>query len=376
MKKYISLFAIALLFSCSQDDLAQLKSKRTSLKAEISKAKGDLLDVEDKIKGIEGEEKKIYEVTTQSLSSSTFKHFFEVQGVVEADKVINVNPEATGSIRTIQVSEGQRVQAGHVLATLDSEILTNGIKELEVSLKLAKILFEKQERLYKQNIGSEIQYLQSKSNYDGLVSKIETMKSQEDLYVVKAPFAGIVDEIFPKVGELAMPQGTILRLVNLDKVKVESEISEKYIPIIKKGTLVDVKFPSLEKNMECTISRTGEFINPSNRSYKIQIALENYNNDLKPNMIATLLIKDFEQKNAVTIPSNSIQQDHEGNEYVYVAVKKGSQVFVEKRTIETGLSYDNAMYVKSGLKTGDQLIMKGARNIQDGQEISVRTKKA
>ncbi len=376
MKKYISLFAIALLFSCSEDDLAILKTERNDLKEAISLHKASLLEVEGKIKAIEGEEKKVYEVTTLSLASSTFQHFFEVQGSVEADKVINVNPEATGSIRTIQVEEGQRVQTGQVLATLDSEILTNGIKELEVSLKLAKILFEKQDRLYKQNIGSEIQYLQAKSNYEGLLSKLETMKSQEDLYIVKAPFSGIVDEIFPKVGELAMPQGTILRLVNLDKVKVESEISEKYIPIIKKGTVVALNFSSLDKQMESEISRTGEFINPANRSYKIQIAMENADHDLKPNMIATLQIKDFEQENAISIPANSIQQDHNGNEYVFIAVKKGAMLFAEKRTIETGLSYNNSIYVKSGLKTGDRLIMKGARNIKDGQEISVRSKKA
>ncbi len=376
MKKYISLLAIALLFSCNEDDLSKLKAERTELKSTIATSKATLLEVEGKIKAIEGEAKKIYEVTTITLNSSTFQHFFQVQGSVEADKVINVNPEASGMIRTIQVVEGQRVAAGQILATLDSDILSNGIKELEVSLDLTKILYEKQSRLHNQNIGSEVQYLQAKSNYESLVTKLETMRSQEDLYVIKAPFAGIVDEIFPKVGELAMPQGTILRLVNLDKVKIESDISEKYLPIVKKGTAVAVEFPSVNKQLDCIINRTGEFINPANRSYKIQIALDNDDNMLKPNMIATLLIKDFEQENAITIPANSIQQDHNGNEYVFVAVKKGAKIMVEKRMIETGLGYGNAMYVKSGLQAGDQLIMKGARNIKDGQEIKVRIKKA
>lgn len=379
MKKYISLLTLALLISCTQEgnkDLAELKKSQANLKEEISKSKASLMEVEQQIRELEGDEKKIYEVTVKSLGSSTFQHFFQVQGTVAADKVIQVNPEASGNIQSIQVKEGQRVNKGQVIAILDTDILDNSIRELEVSLDLANTVFAKQTRLWNQNIGSEIQYLQAKNNKESLDSKLETLKSQRDMYIVKAPFAGVVDEIFPKVGELASPQMSIARLVNLDRVKIESEISEKYLPIVKRGTHVDVEFPSIHKKVDCKVSRTGEFINPANRSYKIQIEMANEGNSLKPNMIATLKIKDFEQDNAVTIPSNSIQQDHLGNEYVYIAIKKGAKHFVEKRTIETGLSYENMMHVTSGLNAGDRLIMKGARSIKDGQEIQLISKKA
>jgi len=192
------------------------------------------------------------------------------------------------------------------------------------------------------------------------------------MYVIKSPITGVVDEILPKVGESANPMMPIARVINYNETYIKADVSENYISILKEGTPVNVNFPTINKTFECKLSRVSDFINPNNRSFKIYIDLTTVKADLKPNLLADISIRDFSQDSAVVIPSSIIQQDRNGNNYVYVIADKNNQKIVKKVIIKPGLSYQNQSVVLEGLKGNEMYVDKGSRSVQDGDVVEIK----
>lgn len=373
MKKYIVLSLSILLTACGADELSKLKEEKAALEADMSSIRADIDELDKKIAELDTTtiKKKLAIVSTIPAEVKTFTHYFEVHGNVEADKNISLYPEAQGTIKSIKVKEGDAVKKGQLIAELDTEIIRNNISEVETSLELATTVFERQNRLWAQKIGSEIQYLEAKNNKESLENRLKTLRSQLDLSLIKAPFSGIIDEIFPKVGEMASPQFPMVRLVNLDQVYVKSDVSEAYLSKVKKGDAIQLNFPSLDKEMTSEVSLVGQYINPENRTFKVQVAIDNYDHQIKPNLLAVLKIKDYEKENAIVIPSSIIQQDASGNDYVYVIDRSNGSDMIQKVVIEKGYSYRNATVVLKGLQADSELVYKGARSVQDGEYVKI-----
>lgn len=373
MKKYIFISLGLLLAACGGDEeLAMLKEKKAELETNMSEMRAEIKELDQKIAKLDTTtQKKLALVSTIPVEVKTFTHYFEVHGNVEADKNVSLYPETQGTIKRISVKEGDRVKKGQLLAVLDTEIIKNNISEVETSLELATTVFERQNRLWSQKIGSEIQFLEAKNNKESLENRLNTLRSQLDMSMIKAPFAGVIDEIFPKEGEMASPQQPMLRLINLDKVYVKSDVSEAYLSKIRKGNSIEVNFPSIEKEMTSEIALIGQYINPENRTFKIQVDVDNYDQAIKPNLLAILKIKDYEKENAIVIPSNVIQQDASGNDYVFVIDRSTGEDKVQKVVIEKGYSYRNTTVVLKGLNAKSELVYKGARSVQDGEQIKI-----
>lgn len=372
MKKILVLItAISLTFSCTEsiktNSVSELQSKKTSIVNKIDSLNKELKSIENELSKLDSN-KKLQIVTTLPVKNETFKHFVEIQGVVKADKNIEIRPELGGTVSTIYVKEGQRVSKGQTLVQLDDILIKNNIDELKTQLELAKTTFNRQERLWKQNIGSEIQYLQAKTQKESLENSLESLKTQAQKMKIIAPFSGIVDEVFPKKGELTSAQTTVVRLVNLDKVYVEAEVTERYLPIIKKGTETVLNFPSLGKEINSKIAQTGNYINPENRSFRIKINIENKDQSIKPNLLANLKIKDFEV-NGIIIPSNLVQQDQNGNNYVFTTTTSNNETKVVKNIITIGKEYNNEVYISDGLSSTDTLVNAGARLVKEGDLV-------
>ena len=372
MKKILVLItAISLTFSCTEsiktNSVSELQSKKTSIVNKIDSLNKELKSIENELSKLDSN-KKLQIVTTLPVKNETFKHFVEIQGVVKADKNIEIRPELGGTVNEIYVKEGQRVSKGQTLVQLDDILIKNNIDELKTQLELAKTTFNRQERLWKQNIGSEIQYLQAKTQKESLENSLESLKTQAQKMKIIAPFSGIVDEVFPKKGELTSAQTTVVRLVNLDKVYVEAEVTERYLPIIKKGTETVLNFPSLGKEINSKIAQTGNYINPENRSFRIKINIENKDQSIKPNLLANLKIKDFEV-NGIIIPSNLVQQDQNGNNYVFTTTTSNNETKVVKNIITIGKEYNNEVYISDGLSSTDTLVNAGARLVKEGDLV-------
>lgn len=313
-------------------------------------------------------------VTTIELKDTLFQHFTEVQGDVATDENIIIYPETAGVLREVRVQEGQNVRKGQILAIIDDGGLSSELARLETQLALAKTTFERQARLWEQKIGSEIQYLQAKSNYEALQNSVQQMKSQIEKSIVRAPFSGVIDQRMAEQGQVVSPgQVELFRIVNLNEMYVEADVPENYLGSISEGTEVKVQIASIGKEFEGEIDRVSNTINASNRSFKIQVSIPNEGGLIKPNQIATLKLNDYTSEDAIIVPENAVQQNAEGESIVYVLEQDGqAQGIARKVVVETGLVHDEKIEIKSGLQPGQQLIVRGSRGLRDGQEVNVR----
>ena len=248
----------------------KLNAQKAIIVTKIDSLNTALKSVEEEISKLDLD-KNLQTVTVIPVKNDVFKHFLEIQGVAKANKNIEISPEMGGTVTAILVKEGQKVQSGQLLIQLDDSSVKNSINELNTQLSLAKTTFERQERLWNQKIGSEMQYLQAKAQKESLENNLSSLRTQARKMRITAPFSGVVDEIFPRLGELTSPQMPTVRLLNLDNVYVEADVTETYLPIIKQGTETVVHFASINKEMNSKISQVGNFINPANRSFKIRI---------------------------------------------------------------------------------------------------------
>jgi RND family efflux transporter MFP subunit len=385
MKKFEIVVIIVSLFlaSCGEDtkNLSVLESKRRELifsqKEALKKYKKDLFSLDSVINSHPDNKKKTVAIktipiTVKKVEVKTFEHFFEVHGNVEVVENAALFAEAPGIVKVIHVQEGQTVSKGEVLVSLDAAQLESGIKELEKGLELADKVYGKQKKLWSQKIGSEIQFLEAKNNKESLEQRLVTMREQLDMYKIRAPFSGIVDQINPKVGEPAGGQFPVARIMNLSNVFLEGDVSEAYISSVKKNSFVEVKFPSLGESVKAKVKRVGNFINPANRTFKVKVEFKNPNGKYKPNQLAILKIRDYKAENALIIPSRIVQQDRSGNDYVYTYEKLKKVNRVKKLELQLGNSYEDAVEIIAGLDSSTVLIDKGAKSVQAGDAVKLK----
>ena len=374
MKHLFLLFTLTLVLSCDtavkeSQSLTDLKAKKTALIEQMDRIGTELKDVEMAISELDTL-KKLMTVTSYKAEVKDFNHYIEVQGTVKADQTIELHAEMGGTVTAILTKEGQNVSKGQILATLDSDVIDNSVLQLNTQLALATTTFERQARLWEQNIGSEIQYLQAKAQKDGLENSMKSLRAQARKMKVIAPFSGIIDQIFAKTGEMTSPQMPFLRLVNLSNVYVESEITETYLKSIKKDTEVLLYFSSIGTSVEASISQVGNFINPNNRSFKTRIDLKNPNNELKANLLADIKINDF-KANGIVIPSRLVQKDRNDKTFVYTIEPQENNHSVVKTYVTEVMSYDNLSFISEGLSENSILVDKGARLVNNNEDVKL-----
>jgi membrane fusion protein (multidrug efflux system) len=278
-----------------------------------------------------------------------------------------------GLLKNIYVKQGDKVKKGQIIAKISDNGLTDQLEQLKLQRNLAKTTFERQKKLWDQKIGSEIQYLQAETNFKGLEKKISQMRDQEGKTRILAPFDGTIDDVIADIGSNLAPGLTpILRIINIEQMKVSAEIPEIHIPYIKQNKNVKIYIPILDKQILGKISSVGNFINPNNRSFSIEIKLLNKSNELKPNMTVSLEINDYQNESAILIPSKDILEDEEGNFYVYKLVIDSNENYKSNKVmIQKGKSYNNMTEINSGLKENDLIINDGLRQVEDGQIVKV-----
>lgn len=369
------LFAIALvLFTGCQPPaeenaaLQVLKERRDSLKTKLDALTGELTEVEEAIAKAAGTY-DVVNVTALRAVPSTFKHYFTVQGNIETNRNAEVYPETQGIIKNVLVQEGDRVSRGQALMTIDTELLEKNIAEIETQYALAKDIFERQERLWEQNIGSEVQYLEAKTNKERLENSLATLNKQISQGTVRSPFSGVVDQVSPKIGEMATPAMSVARIVSLNEMYVTADVSENYVPYVNEGMNVEVVVPDVD-TIPSTIRRVGRFIKPDNRTFEVTVGLEDHEH-LRPNMYCALRINDTHLDSAMVVPASMVQQDTRNREFLYVLEKQNDIYVVKKRLVTTGQSYRGNILIESGLEDGDLIVDKGARRVVDGQEVEL-----
>jgi membrane fusion protein, multidrug efflux system len=380
MKKTSLILLLSLVFfaacnsgrkSAGNPELEKLVLERDSLNALKESIAIRLIELETKIADLDTNAKLI-QITAQRVSAAPFTTYFEVYGTVEADQNARIFPETNGLLTEIHVREGQQVAKGTLLMTLDGAIVARNIDEIKTQLELATALFEKQNRLWKQQIGSEVQFLEAKNRKESLETRLATLQSQYNLTRIRAPFDGVIDEIFPKKGELVGPGAPVIRLVNLKEVHINSDVSERYVGQLKKGTPVIVEIPNTGLNFESEVVQVGQYIKPDNRTFRIQVRVPNQEGLFKPNLLASVRIRDYQSDSALTIPNSLLLQTPEGNDFVFVVKSiNGQSASVHKKIVKTGRSYSGRTEILEGLEKDAIIVEKGARSVKDGQRVQV-----
>lgn len=368
--RLVVLSFVTLLAGCGQKDpaaeLAKLRQEQAATQAKIA-------DLETKTGSQEatGAEQAV-PVSVITVAPEAFTSYLEVQGRADFDQNANVSPRAPGVITSIRVQRGDRVSKNQLLATLDAAVLESGIAELRTRLDLARIIYEKQDRLWKQQIGTEVQYLQTKNEYQALQRNLATQQRQKDQYNVRAPFAGTVDDVPAKVGESSGPGSPVVRLLSGSGGKIVADVSEAYANSIKPGDKALVNIGDLgTENLPSTVRTVSRIINPTSRTFTVELRLnEAASRQLRPNMVATVRIQNYDRQSATVLPVDLVQRD-EQNSYVYVVEQKGAQKIAARRIIRTGATYNGKVEVTSGLKNDDQVVSAGYQNLNEGQVVSL-----
>jgi RND family efflux transporter MFP subunit len=351
----------------------KIKEKRTLL-VEEQQVLQDQIKSLDKALSQYDTVKKVPLITTFIAKNEVFNHFLEIQGNVTTKNLIVITPEYNGILINVYVKEGQKVSKGQLLANIDDGGLGQQVAQLQIQSELAKTTFERQKRLWDQNIGSEIQYLQAKSTYESQAKAVSQLNQQIAKTKVIAPFSGTIDDVITAQGSVVIAgQSQLMRIVNLDNMYIETDVPENYITNIIKGKTVEVSFPILGKTMAATVRQAGDFINPANRTFKVEVSIPNKEKDIKPNLTAKLKINDYTNENALLIPQNIISENAEGEQYVYVVNEKNSKSLgvAQKVIIKTGRTQGDIIEVLEGIKDGAEIIKEGARSVEDGQTVEV-----
>ncbi len=383
MKKLAGVFMILFIVACGGNNEEKVKKQIISKKEQIASLNQEIKNLNKELTDTSGKPRDVIPVVVKKMEPETFNHFVSISGSAESVNQAYISPETGGQIQEIQVEEGDKVQKGDLLVRLNTDVTQSNIDEVQSNLDLAKKIYKKQDTLWKQNIGSEVEYLQAKNNYYSLKAKLNSLRAQLDMSLIRAPFSGIVDQIYIKDGEMASPGMRLIQLVNLSRMKVVGEISERYLPNIEKGQLLTVRFPSYTNiTIDAPIHRTSNVINPANRTFTIEVRFNNLDNKIKPNMMAVMEINDFSMDSAMIVPSNIIKKDivkskkGDFKKFLFVVRHEQGNKTAKKVYIETGRSYDNQTIVTEGLKNGDQVIIEGYNTVSTGTIVQVKNTKS
>ena len=361
MKRILFIAAIAFLAACSQPkdkktELADLKKQRIELDNKIAKLQLEIGE-SDSTKAI------VREVSVFELTQTTFKNYLEIQGKIDAEENVQVNPEAQGVVTAVYVKIGQNVSKGQTLAQIDDKVARQSIAELQTQLELATTLYNRQKNLWDQKIGTEVQFISAKTQKEAAERRISTVRSQINMYKIKSPINGSIDAMDLKVGQAVAPGMSGIRVINTSNLKAKAQVAETYAGRVSQGDEVNVIFPDAADSLKTKINFASKTIDPASRSFEVQINLPS-NKKYRPNMLAVLKIVDYQNNKALVIPINAIQKAENGD-YVFTAIDGKAK----KVIVKTGKTYAGKVEILAGLSAGDKVIIAGIQDLNDGDAI-------
>jgi len=382
---YTLLLLTIILVSCSDgknksvesiidsNDLVKIRNKKAEIVSKQKIITSQLKQLDEAIAKLDVV-KKVPLVTTFKVKDTVFIHYLELQGSVNTKNLLVIYPEFSGILTHVYVKEGQRVKKGQLLAKIDDGGLSQQLDQLQIQSALAKTTYERQKRLWNQKIGSELQFLQAQSNYEAQSKAVNQLQQQVEKTNVRAPFSGSIDDVITDQGSVVAPgQSQLMRIVNLSDMYIETDVPEKYITNISKNKNVHVEFPILGKTINAKVRQVGNYINPANRTFKVEIAIPNKEKNIKPNLTAKLKINDYTNKHALLILQSIISENAIGQQYIYVIKNKDNndEAVAKKTIIQTGKTQGDVIEILTGLKSGDEIIKEGARSVNDGQKVKI-----
>jgi RND family efflux transporter MFP subunit len=382
---FSSLILLLILLSCgdnnvsletliAKQDLKEIRAKKTSLTEEL-KTISEQVKTLDSVIAVLDADTKLPLVNTFEVATQNFDHFLELQGDVATKQNVLIYPEMAGTLDRVYVTEGDRVVKGQLLGRIDDGGMTNQLEQLKAQAALAETTYERQKRLWEQKIGSEIQYLQAKTTYEATRNSVQQAERQLSKATLRAPFSGIIDNVIKDQGTVVSPGpgSEVFRIVNLSNMYIKVDVPENFIGSISDGTRAKVFFPVLGDSVQTKVRQTGNFINPNNRSFSVEIPVPNEKGNIKPNLSARVMINDYTNPDALLIPQSVISENAQGEQYVFIAENPSDEMIgtAKKRIVTTGKTQGRFVEILSGLQQGELIIQEGARSVKDNQEVQI-----
>ena len=383
MKKFIYPIFILFIVSCNNDNkktieelinegnLEELQERRSSLIIQKGQINNELKEITQGV-SILDTAKSFVLVNTVTTKTETINHFSKFQGIIKTDQNMILYPEFSGRVSKIYVDEGDVVKKGQALAKIDDGGLYNELKLVESQAKLAKTIYERQSKLWNDKIGSEIQYLEAKTNYEIQNNRLKSITESLAKTTITAPFSGTIDEIFIEEGNLVSPpmmpdQGNAFRIINLNELYVESFIPESFIGKIKKGAEVQVEIPVLNKSFNSTIKHSVSSINQLSRTFKIEVSVPKNDLDLIPNLNVEVNVLDYTNSQAILVPESIVSEDSDNNKFLFTVLNNKAK----KTIVETGYTQNGMIEITTGLDVNEIVINEGGRIVKDGQNVKI-----
>ena len=385
MNKIYTLLLIIIISGCNSSrnasiesliesgDLEELKKRKKEYVDAMNTMKVELNEINNGISLLD-ENERLTLVSKYEIQQTIFNTYIEAQANLKTRKNVLILPEFQGTLEQVFVSEGQKVKKGQLLAEINDSGLNEQYEQMVIQAEFAKENFERTQRLWDNNIGSEMQYLKSKTDYEASKKMVDQMKDRLSKTKIYAPFDGEIDEIISNVGSNLIPGvSQILRLVNLDIIYAESFVSEKYISFIGEGTEAIVQIPLLNMDYRSSVNQTGNFINPSNRTFRIEVPVENFDNRIKQNLDAKIKINIYKKDDAIVIPLRIVREDALGKNFVYVMSEDNKEgvYLTSKQFITLGNKSEDKVEVTEGLALGDIVVLEGAYSVEDSQRVKL-----
>ncbi len=365
--KVFALIALSMLMACGvnkQAKLEKLKKQHDAIAQKIEKLEKEIAANSDSI----AKDNTGVFVSIEDIQLQPFNHYIEVQGKLDGDENLSVYPESMGVVTSVSVHVGEHVNAGQTMARINDAAYQEQLKSLQTNYELAAETYKKQENLWKQQIGSEMQYLQAKATKEGLESQIASIQKQIDMARIKSPISGTVEESMVKVGQAVSPSFPAFRVVNFSSLKVSADVAEAYTSKVNVGDDVVVYFPDIKQEINAKVTFCSKFINTTNRTFSVEAKLKTVTGNLKANMIAVVKINDYSVQKAIVLPLNLVQTDNKGN-FVLVAKQENNQYIARKKPMQTGQQYNGLAEVTGGLEPGEKVITSGYMSLNEGQII-------
>ena len=383
MKKFIYPIFILFIVSCNNDNkktieelinegnLEELQERRSSLIIQKGQINNELKEITEGV-SILDTAKSFVLVNTVTTKTETINHFSKFQGIIKTDQNMILYPEFSGRVAKIYVDEGDVVKKGQALAKIDDGGLYNELKLVESQAKLAKTIYERQSKLWNDKIGSEIQYLEAKTNYEIQNNRLKSITESLAKTTITAPFSGTIDEIFIEEGNLVSPpmmpdQGNAFRIINLNELYVESVIPESFIGKIKKGAEVQVEIPVLNKSFNSLIKHSVSSINELSRTFKIEVSVPKNDLDLIPNLNVEVNVLDYTNSQAILVPESIVSEDSDNNKFLFTVLNNKAK----KTIVETGYTQNGMIEITTGLDVNETVINEGGRIVKDGQNVKI-----
>ena len=373
MTKFLSLILIAAtIISCSQSPAGNKQAELDALKKQQAELKTKIATLEEEIAKSDTTKKddKSKFVTATEAMPQTFTHFIEVQAKVDGDEDVTLSADMPGTVTAVLVKAGDKVSTGQVLATLEDRAIRQQVEAMKAQMDMAVTMFNRQKNLWDQKIGSEVQFIQAKTQKEAMEKQYASLQEQWDMTRIKSPINGTVDVVSTKIGSAVAPGFPTIRVVNLTNLKVKAEVAESYISKVKSGCDAIIFFPDLNKEVRTKLSYSGQAINTLNRTFNVEVRLNPKDGEFHPNQVAVLKIADYSAANVFVVPVGAVQKSKEG-EFIYIAMNENGKTIAKRKTVSSGMTYNGLAEIRSGIASGDKVITIGYQNVVEGDLIKL-----